>query len=182
MACRKRVCLGLDHVLKGVENIAVLDNVRPFEGKVVMQLASILQARGYVVILMHRKNLAGIGHPDHKWGFIEAENVLILPPMNLNDIPSSITHCISAGNVTINPTVGKDDNTTVEIMNAIFQENNHPTRFGELVAAQMLGHNFEEAHVCYIDMSMPPPATAKISTPEVPIYQYGSTSSTVPYC
>ena len=84
------------------------------------------------------------------------------------------------GNVTINPPLGKEDNTTVAIANSIFQENTHPTCFGGLLAAQMLGYIFEESYDRYIDMPMSPPATAKSITQAVPISQYGSASR--PYC
>ena len=39
----------------------VFENVRPFEGKLVMKLASSIQARGYGVILMHCRTLVFIG-------------------------------------------------------------------------------------------------------------------------
>ena len=70
----------------------------------------------------------------------------------------------------------------MEITNAIFRDNTNPTQFGELLAAQMFGHIFEEAYVRYINMPMPPPNKSKISTPAIPISQYGSASSAVPYC
>ena len=84
----------------------VFDNVRPFKIKLVMKLASIIQDRGYGVILMHWRSLAGIGQPEKKWVFVEVANALILNLIHLNDIPSSISHCLSAGNVTINPQLG----------------------------------------------------------------------------
>ena len=132
------------------------------------------------MILMHWRTLTSIGQPEKYWGFVEAANALSLPLIHLNDSPSSIAHCLSAGNVTINLPLGKEDNITVAMTNAIFRDGTHPTRFGELLAARMLGHIFEEAYARYIDMPMLPTPTSKSITPAVPISQYGSAS--IPYC
>ena len=50
--------------LEGYEDIVIIENVSPFEGKLMNKLEIRLQVRGYVAIIMIWSTLDGIGYPE----------------------------------------------------------------------------------------------------------------------
>lgn len=120
--------------LRGDEDVVVFENVRPGEGKSVVQLATYLKNSGFGVVLVNWRGQLGLGHPRKVYGFFEAAEALSLPLISLNEDLQHVQQCLPP-----------DVDVSAPLEDLIYRDEIHPNRLGELILAAMIGRVLEAA-------------------------------------